>query len=200
MAPVFHADGHFPNARQMWLNCRALSFFGGLVKRLPLILALIAAYFAHLSTASATEVGHGRNFGLGVAFGSPTSIVGKYFIGGGNALDFGLGFWTYGWGCNDNGYCEGHNLDHLTLNADYLWQDPLVAGAKANLDWHIGVGGRVWAGSGDPAIAARMPLGLDLTFRKPSFLEVFLELAPAVYVVPGLYLDLEAFLGVRFYF
>ena len=34
----------------------------------------------------------------------------------------------------------------------------------------------------------------------PSFLEVFLEIAPAMYIVPGLYLDLEAFLGVRFYF
>jgi hypothetical protein len=45
-----------------------------------------------------------------------------------------------------------------------------------------------------------MPVGLDLGFRKPSFLEVFLELAPAVYIVPGVYLDLEAFLGVRFYF
>jgi hypothetical protein len=170
------------------------------VKRLLLVLALFAAYFANLPHARATEVGRGRDFGLGVAFGSPTSIVGKYFVGRGNAWDFGFGFWTYGWGCNDRGFCEGRSFDVVTLNVDYLWQEPLVAGAKANLDWHIGAGGRVWVGGGDASVAARMPLGIDLTFRRPSFLEVFLELAPAVYVVPGLYLDLEAFLGVRFYF
>jgi hypothetical protein len=45
-----------------------------------------------------------------------------------------------------------------------------------------------------------MPLGLDLGFRKPDFLEVFVEIAPAMYIVPGLDLDIEAFLGVRFYF
>lgn len=171
------------------------------MKQLSLVLGLGAAVLGYVPAANATEVGRGRDFGLGVAFGSPTSIVGKIFVGGENAVDFGLGFWTYGWGCNDRGYCEGgRSFDVVTVNADYLWQDPLVHGAKASLDWHIGAGGRVWIGGGDAAIAARMPVGLDLTFRRPDFLEVFVEIAPAMYVVPGLYLDLEAFLGVRFYF
>ena len=170
------------------------------MKRLLLVVGLSAAYLGHVRPAEATEVGHGRDFGLGVAIGSPTSIVGKVFVGGDNAVDFGFGFWTYGFGCNDRGYCDGRTLDVVTLNADYLWQDSITGGAKATLDWHIGAGGRVWVGSGDAAVAARMPVGLDLTFRKPSFLEVFLELAPAVYVVPGIGVDIEAFLGVRFYF
>lgn len=157
-----------------------------------------------MGSASATEVGRGRDFGLGFAFGSPTSIVGKYFVGGGNAVDFGLGFWSYGWRCSgprDERWCDdGNDFDLISINADYLWQDPIVAGSGANLDWHIGVGGRVWFGDGDVAAAVRMPLGLDLGFRKPSFLEVFLEIAPAMYVVPGLDLDIEAFLGVRFFF
>jgi hypothetical protein len=170
------------------------------VKRLLSVVGLSAIGLGITSPAQATEVGRGRDFGLGVAIGSPTSIVGKYFVGGGNAWDFGLGFWTYGWGCNNRGFCEGRNFDVVTLNADYLWQDDVVAGSKANLDWHIGAGGRVWVGGGDASVAARMPVGLDLTFRKPSFLEVFLEIAPAVYIVPGLYVDLEALLGVRFYF
>ena len=165
-----------------------------------MVLGLAAAVLGYVPAAHATEVGHGRNFGLGVAFGSPTSIVGKYFLSSENAIDFGLGFWTYGWGCNNRGFCEGRSFDVVTVNADYLWQDSVVHGGKASLDWHIGAGGRVWIGGGDASIAARMPVGLDLTFRTPSVLEVFLEIAPAVYVVPDVHLELEGFLGVRFYF
>ena len=68
-------------------------------------------------------------------------------------------------------------------------------------------GGRLWVGDddyyeddSDVALAARMPVGLDLTFDKPDFLEVFIELAPALFIVPGVHFDIEAFVGVRFYF
>jgi hypothetical protein len=168
------------------------------------LLALGVTFFAALPDAGATAVGRGRNFGIGAAFGSPTSLVAKYFVGGGNAFDFGLGFWSYG-RCrgprNDDRFCNYDNsFDRITFNLDYLWQDNLIAGTGARLDWHIGGGGRVWAGDGNFAAAARMPVGVDLMFRKPDFLEVFLELAPALYLVPGVGLDIEAFLGVRFYF
>jgi hypothetical protein len=165
-------------------------------------------YFADLSVAHATEVGNGRDFGLGFALGRPTSLVGKAFLGGDNALDFGLGFSSFGSNCwHDRGarYCDSNwRFNHITMNVDYLWQDEIVRGSGAKLDWHIGVGGRVWIysdGWNDGfALAGRMPVGLDLTFPKPSFLEVFFELAPALYVFPGVGLDIEAQLGVRFYF
>lgn len=173
------------------------------MKRWIVLLGVGLALLGLSPEAAATEVGRGRNFGLGVAFGSPTSLVAKYFLSRENALDFGLGFWRYG-NCpgNDNRpFCDTYRpFSLVSFNMDYLWQEPIVAGATASLDWHIGAGGRIWVGGGDFALAARMPVGLDLGFRKPSFLEVFLELAPAVYIVPGVYLDLEAFLGVRFYF
>jgi len=174
------------------------------VKRWLVLLSVGLSGLCGAARAEATEVGHGRDFGLGFALGSPTSIVAKYFIGDNNALDFGLGFWRYGWHCGnpgDNPYCSDHPaFTRISLNADYLWQEPIVGGRGATLDWHIGAGGRIWAGGGDFAAAARMPIGLDLTFRKPAFLEVFLELAPALYIVPDINLDIEAFLGVRFYF
>jgi hypothetical protein len=159
-------------------------------------------------SASATEVGRGRNFGIGFAIGSPTSIVAKYFVSRENALDFGLGFWHFGRGCrgpDDNRICRNGGFERLTLNMDYLWQDVIVAGSGAELDWHIGAGGRVWLFDDDYwgedfALAARMPVGLEVTFPRPSFLEVFLELAPALYIVPPIDLNIEAFLGVRFYF
>ena len=66
---------------------------------------------------------------------------------------------------------------------DYLWQSNIVRG-QAQLDWHVGAGGRaIWAGdcNGDCfAIAARAPVGLDLMFNNPGFLEVFFEIASVV--------------------
>ena len=156
-------------------------------------------------TANATEVGYGRKFGLGFMIGDPTGLSAKLWVGPTNSVDFGLGFWGYGF---DN--CQGgnHPCDHFgdhdgTFNADYLWQSNIVRG-QAQLDWHIGAGGRaIWYGgcNGDCfAFAARMPVGLDLMFNNPSFIEVVFELAPALYFVPNVDFAIEGALGVRFYF
>jgi hypothetical protein len=159
--------------------------------------------------AQATEVAAGRDLGIGVALGGPTSIVGKYYLDPDSALDFGLAFgprWGYrGYSCRDrfDPRCDPYGYRRLGLNADYLWQNTL-ARSSVQLDWHIGGGARVWFWDDyygdDLALAARMPLGLDLMFARPNFLEVFLELAPAFYVVPGMALDIEGFVGARFYF
>jgi hypothetical protein len=160
-------------------------------------------------SAAASEVGAGRDFGLGVAVGAPISLVGKYYLGSRDALDFGVAFGRWRHRCYDwyRRYCDG--IDEVGFNGDYLWQDRLARG-RANLDWHIGVGARLWVWNdyiydnryydNGAALAARMPLGLDLTFARPSFLEVFLEIAPHLYLVPGLGFEAEGAVGVRFYF
>jgi hypothetical protein len=92
------------------------------------------------------------------------------------------------------------------VHVDYLWESKLVEGRnKVQLDWHIGAGGRVFF-LGDPCafdcwdVGVRGPLGLDLTFNQPSFIEVFLEIAPVLYVAPAMFLAMEGGLGVRGYF
>src|SRR5262245_11059988 len=80
---------------------------------------------ANVRPAQATEVGGARRFGLGFQLGDPTAITGKVFLGGENALDFGLGFWGYGygrcWNRNDRAYytCDG-GYGRLSLHGDYL--------------------------------------------------------------------------------
>jgi hypothetical protein len=161
------------------------------------------------ATAHATEVGNGRNFGLGFQLGDPTALIGKAFIGRGNAIDFGLGFGV-GWGyarCRDSHgdwyYCGDRYGRNWSLHGDYLWQDNLVRG-RAQLDWHIGAGARIdfWDAfdGGRVAVTARMPIGLDLSFDRPNFLEVFFELDPGIVIVPPLIFDLDAAIGVRFFF
>jgi len=41
---------------------------------------------------------------------------------------------------------------------------------------------------------------LDLAFARPDFLEIFLEIAPAVYVVPAAFFAFDGGLGARAYF
>jgi hypothetical protein len=157
-------------------------------------------------SAHATEVGYGRNFGLGFEIGEPTGFVGKYWVGRTNAWDFGVGFDGYTSNVctnNNNGVCDGR----FTFNADYLWQSNLVK-STAQLDWHIGVGGRanIWNSGNNNyvALGARMPVGLDLMFNNPGFVELFFEIAPIVYVGPRvgrvLWFGFDGDLGVRFYF
>jgi len=167
--------------------------------------ALILAGVAG-GSAQATEVGYGRNLGLGFEIGNPTGFVGKYWVNRVNAWDFGVGFdgYAYGWCTNDaHGVCDGR----FTINADYLWQSNIAKGS-AQLDWHIGAGGRlnIWndANRSYFALGGRMPVGLDLMFNSPSFLEVFFEIAPLIYVGPSvgriLWFSFDGNLGVRFYF
>jgi hypothetical protein len=49
-------------------------------------------------------------------------------------------------------------------------------------------------------ILARVPIGLAVTFRRPDFLEAYLEIAPALVVFPPLDFTIDVALGVRAYF
>jgi hypothetical protein len=174
-----------------------------------LLATLVAAVLLAVvgQTARATEVGYTRKFGLGVVIGDPTGLSAKLWIAPTNALDFGLGFWSgYGNCFTDNeGHqvCSGYGANNGTFNMDYLWQSNIIRGT-AQLDWHVGGGGRLVWFSGCQndcvVVSARAPIGLDLMFTNPNFLEVFFELAPSFEIVPGLNFGIEGGLGVRFYF
>jgi hypothetical protein len=158
--------------------------------------------------AHATEVGTSRVFGLGVAIGEPTGIVGKLFVGRDNAVDFGLGFVGWGW----RGRCQdpdGHWHDcrnrheYFSAHADFLWEESFMA-QPFRLDWHAGVGGRFvdwydWDYRAT-ALVGRVPLGLDFAFRRPTWLEAFVEIAPGLMLVPGVDLWIDVSLGARAYF
>lgn len=176
------------------------------IKRTVLGFCALFCFLFATRTAQATEVGRSKDFGLGFALGDPMSFVGKVFIDRDNAIDFGVGFYRLWNRCRDERglrTCDRW-FGSITFNADYLWQFEIVEGRSAKLDWHIGAGGRVWIAGRDErqdiAIAGRMPVGIDLTFRKPDFIEVYLEVAPAMYVFPAPGLEPEGNLGIRFYF
>jgi hypothetical protein len=174
----------------------------------PSVLVPCGALLMLALPASATEVGTLRTFGLGVQIGEPTGLVGKAFVGRGNAIDFGVGFLGWGW----RGRCQapdGHWYDcrdrrgYLSVHVDYLWQESFFA-EPFRLDWHAGAGARVldWRDSSyhDAAVLARVPLGLDFAFRRPSWLEAYVEVAPGLMILPGPDLWFDVGLGARAFF
>ena len=170
------------------------------------LLLLCAGGVAH-----STEVGYSRKYGVGAVVGDPTGLSGKIWVGPTNAIDIGLGFYGYGFrgGCfrdrDGRAFCDRrYGNSSTSLHLDYLWESKLIDKA-AQLDWHVGAGARVFF-LGDPCaydcwdLGVRAPIGLDLTFRNPSFLEVFMEIAPVFYFAPATFLAMEGGLGVRGYF
>jgi hypothetical protein len=184
-----------------------------MTKRTRIVAILGSAIVCAGHAARATEVGYSRQYGVGAVVGDPTGLSGKVWIGSTNAIDAGLGFYGYGFrgGCfrdrDGRAICDRrYGYGSTSFHVDYLWESKLVeAKSKLQLDWHIGAGGRVFF-LGDPCaydcwdLGARAPVGLDLTFNQPSFLEVFLEIAPVFYVVPSMFAAAEGGLGVRGYF
>ena len=181
------------------------------MRRLALLtLATAAIVSSDARRSEATEVGASRNFGLGFQIGEPTAIMAKAFVGGAHAFDFGLGFggWGYDW-CRDsngNSYRCGNVNHNFSFHMDYLYQENLVNRTN-RLDWYVGFGGRLIThayGSNelghDVVVLARVPLGIAATFRRPDFLEAYLEIAPAIVIVPPLDFTIDVGLGVRAYF
>jgi hypothetical protein len=181
------------------------------IRSVTIAIALLVSLVSTSGVAHATEVGYTRKYGLGAVVGDPTGLSGKMWVGPTNAIDVGLGFYGYGvrGGCyrdrDNRAICDRrYGQSSTSLHVDYLWQSKLIDRA-AQLDWHVGAGARMFF-LGAPCaydcwnVGARVPIGLDLTFREPSFLEVFLELAPVFYVAPATFLAMEGGLGVRGYF
>ncbi len=181
------------------------------MKRLALLtLAVAAIPFLHAGSVEATEVGTLRNFGVGFQIGEPTAITAKAFVGGAHAFDFGLGFggWGYDWcrDANGNSYRCGNINHNFSVHVDYLFEENILNRTN-RLDWYAGFGGRLITsayGSNnlghDAVLLARVPLGIAATFRRPDFLEAYLEIAPAIVVVPPLDFTIDVGLGVRAYF
>ena len=160
--------------------------------------ALCTFHAALAETAEAQSVSHGGgDFGLGLIIGDPTGINGKYFLSPEIAIDGSLGFSFIG-------------RDHIQLNADFLWHFGIQRWSAVSLDLYLGVGpilgivdhddrrGRNY-GDGGLWIGARGPFGASLSFNSVP-IDIFLEIAAALWLVQDVDLDLDAAVGVRYWF
>jgi hypothetical protein len=135
-----------------------------------------------------------KSFGLGVMFGAPTAISGKYFLSQDTALDFGVGtFYRY----RDGG---------LHLHADFLWHPAVLV--KADAFWlplYFGIGGRFLDHGNHGHLGARVPIGIAFDFTNVP-LDIFLELAAVLdFALTDddhgvIYGDVNGAVGIRYWF
>ncbi len=147
--------------------------------RLLLVSVLIITSLAGGAVAQGT-------FGLGIVVGEPTGISGKLWISERSAFDAGAA-----WSFSDEAA--------LTLQVDYLLHNfDLIDVETGQLPVYFGVGGRVKFESESRA-GVRIPFGLAYIFDGMP-LDAFFEIAPILDLVPDTEFNVNAAIGIRFFF
>ncbi|HKI44723.1 MAG TPA: hypothetical protein VKA08_05230 [Balneolales bacterium] len=126
------------------------------------------------------------NFGAGVMFGEPSGITAKLWQGQRNAFDFGLA-WSF------------EHTNSMTMQADYLWHNyNIIKVDEGTMPIYYGVGGRVMVGN-EGNVGIRVPVGVNYLFAHDP-LGLFFEVAPILDLAPSTNFDLNADVGIRYYF
>jgi hypothetical protein len=127
--------------------------------------------------------------GVGILFGEPSGFTAKLRLTPANALQLHLGYGLRGPG-------------HLVASLDYLFhlRDllPAVQGVGRIVPY-VGAGGRLGIRDEDPLLSLRVPLGLSFVFDRAP-VELFLEVAPGVGLLPSTEALVDGGFGGRFYF
>jgi hypothetical protein len=157
------------------------------------------------SMGSESYVANGK-FGLGLEFGAPFGLNGKYFLSDDRALNFGIG------AVYDNYYGDNdRNGVHLYL--DYMFHPFVLTNQEAfQLPFFVGIGGRIWDFNDRSrfdedgfAVGARVPIGIAFDFNKVP-LDVFIALTFVADIFADDYRDdrigfhLEGSIGIRYWF
>lgn len=147
---------------------------------------------------SALAAGDPYGIGVGVVAGDPSGLSFAYRPGDQWMLQAAAA-WSF-------------TADRLHLNVDYLYNITLLEPpdvGDVRFPVYVGVGARVrigdnwsrnWDGSWDhEGLGVRVPIGIALLPRRAPF-DVFLEVAPAIILVPETDGELDGGIGARFYF
>ena len=160
-------------------------------------LALVAILLSPLAATAQPSTG---SFGFGLILGEPTGISLKGSLSRSNAWDAAIGSSWFG---------------SLHIQADYLWGINAFSSSKVGM--YFGLGGVLGFGRGKgvvfkgeqgkwyyyedenaTAIGARVVAGVNaMPFSAP--LEVFLEVAPLIGLVPSFGVGTQVGLGLRYY-
>ena len=146
---------------------------------LPVFLVIIGVNQAQAQTNSG-------DFGIGLILGEPTGLSAKYYLGGNNALDFGVA-WSLG------------RHSHFHVHADYLRHNFSAFNVETGrLPFYYGIGARVLGGD-NGVVGVRIPIGVSYYFPNDP-LEIFFEVVPILDLAPSTSFSGNGGLGIRYYF
>lgn len=136
--------------------------------------------------------------GVGLIIGEPTGLSLKKWLGNDRAIDAGVA-----WSFSENDSLQFH-ADYLLHNFSLLTEPDL----PGRLPLYCGLGGRVKLKEGndgkgrnnnDTLVGVRVPFGISYLFAEAP-VGLFAEIVPILDFVPDTDFDLNAAIGVRFYF
>lgn len=146
-----------------------------------------------LLAVTATNARARDTFGLGFIIGEPTGLSLKYWLDKEHAIDG-----AAAWSSSENDSFQLH-ADYLIHNYELLNADDLPVyyglGARLKFKDHDGRG----RNRNDAIFGIRIPLGVTYLFDDAP-LDLFFELVPVLDIAPDVDLDINAAIGLRFYF
>lgn len=146
-----------------------------------------------LLAVTATNARARDTFGLGFIIGEPTGLSLKYWLDKEHAIDG-----AAAWSSSENDSFQLH-ADYLIHNYELLNADDLPVyyglGARLKFKDHDGRG----RNRNDAIFGIRIPLGVTYLFDDAP-LDLFFELVPVLDIAPDVKLDINAAIGLRFYF
>lgn len=147
------------------------------MKTLLTLVCILAAGASPLWAQKAGDVG------AGVILGSQTGATGKFWLNGSRALDAGIGF-----------------NSHTALYGDYLWHSwkALPQPSEGKLPVYLGLGAQI-GDSSHNNLGLRAVAGIAYWLPHDP-LEIFLELVPVLHLSHHDGVDLNASVGLRYYF
>ena len=124
-------------------------------------------------------------FGIGIILGEPTGISVKNWITSKTAVDAAVAWSVYD--------------PSLHIHADFLVHNfNLITVSKGQLPLYFGLGARIRLAD-ETYFGARIPVGLDYHFSSAP-LDIFFEVVPILNFVPSTTFDLNAAIGMRYFF
>jgi hypothetical protein len=161
-------------------------------------LTIVALLMCTIATLSSVYAQPAKSFGIGIIVGEPTGLSLKKWLNNDRAVDAGIA-----WSFSEN--------DSLHLHADYLWHRfDLISSPEApgRLPVYYGLGARIklrednrgrGRNDNDALVGIRIPIGISYIFAEAPF-DLFAEIVPVLDVAPRSDFDLNAAIGMRYYF
>lgn len=124
--------------------------------------------------------------GVGVIVGEPTGISFKSWMGATTAFDLGAA-WSF------------VDEDAVHLHGDYLIHGYNILPHHRRLPVYYGLGARLKLQDRDRRVGVRFPLGVEYLFA-PEPMDMFFEVVPVLDVAPLTEVNLNAAVGLRYFF